>query len=146
MRLAVIAVLVAATAVPAAQPTDAKQQVLELEKEWVAAENKHDAATMRRILDEKFLATFGGNKPYDKSAFIKEETDGEVDPTASQILTDQTVIIDHDTAVVVGTDTTSGTESGVAYTEVLRYTATYVRREGRWLALAEHIVHVPKEK
>jgi hypothetical protein len=29
-------------------PADAKQQVLDLGKEWVAAEVKHDAATLRR--------------------------------------------------------------------------------------------------
>jgi hypothetical protein len=29
-------------------PADAKQRVLDLGKEWVAAEVKHDAATLRR--------------------------------------------------------------------------------------------------
>jgi len=45
---------------------DAKQQVLDLGKEWVAAEVKHDAAALRRILDDKFVASFGVKKPYDK--------------------------------------------------------------------------------
>src|SRR5262249_39753798 len=93
---------------------DAKQQVLDLEREWVDAEIKHDVAALRRILDDKFLASFGAEKPYDKEAFIKEIVSGDVDPTESQTLTDRTVIIDRDTAVVVGTDTERGTRNGVA--------------------------------
>jgi hypothetical protein len=126
--------------------SDAKQQVLDLGKEWVAAEVKHDAATLRRILDDKFIASFGVKEPYDKETFIKHIVTGDVDPTESQTLTDETVIIDQDTAVVVGTDTARGTYNGSAYTVVYRYTVTYIRRHGQWLALAEHLVEVPQSK
>jgi len=47
-------------------------------------------------------------------AFIRLILTGEVDPTESQALTDQNVIVDHDTAVVVGIDTVRGTENGTA--------------------------------
>jgi hypothetical protein len=67
---------------------DAKQQVLDLENEWVAAEIKHDPATLRRILDDKFVATFGAGKRYDKEGFVKGIVGGDVDPTESQTLTD----------------------------------------------------------
>jgi hypothetical protein len=140
----------AATTAPknakALPPADAKQQVLDLEREWVEAENKHDAATLERILDSKFLASFGANQPRDKETFIKHITSGDVDATQSQTLTDETVILDRDTAVVVGTDTVRGTENGSAYTAAYRYTVTYIHRNGRWVALAEHLVAVPKAK
>jgi len=125
---------------------DATQQVLDLEKVWVAAEVRHDAATLQRILDDKFLATFGGGRTYDKVAFIKAVTDGAADPTESQTLTDEKVIVDDDTVVVVGTDTYQGTEDGVLSTKVYRYTVTYVHRHGRWVALAEHLARVPPAK
>jgi hypothetical protein len=127
-------------------PADAKQQVLDLGKEWVAAEVKHDATTLQRILDDKFVASFGAGKPYDKDAFIKAVTNGDVDPTESQTLTDETVIVDRDTAVVVGTDTLRGTEKGALQTVVYRYTVTYIRRNGQWVALAEHLVQAPQAK
>ena len=127
-------------------PADAKQQVLDLGKEWVAAEVKHDAMTLQRILDDKFLASFGAAKPYDKDAFIKAVTNGDVDPTESETLTDETVIIDRDTAVVVGTDTVRGTEKGALQTVVYRYTVTYIRRNGQWVALAEHLVEASQAK
>jgi ketosteroid isomerase-like protein len=125
---------------------DARQQVLDLDKEWAAAETKHDAVTLDRILDEKFLVTFGSKKPYNKAASIKAITEGEVDPTESQTLTDASVIVDGDTAVIVATDTLRGTKNGAAYMEVARYTVTYVHRHGRWRALAEHLVFVPQAK
>jgi len=133
------------TSPQAAPPTAARQQLLDLEKEWAAAEDKYDPTVLRRILDERFVATFGAAKTYDKEAFIKLFA-GDVDPTASQTLTYEAVIIDGDTAVLVGTDTAHGTRDGAAYTAVYRYTVTYIRRQGRWLALAEHIVKVPQAK
>lgn len=122
---------------------DAKQQLLDLEEEWIRAEHSHDAAALRRILADKFVATFGTAKLYDKDSFIKDTVQGDIDPTESQKLTDRTVILDGDTAIVVGTDTERGTRKGVAYTAVGRYTATYIHRDGRWIALAEHFVEIP---
>ena len=56
------------------------------------------------------------------SIFIKQIVSGNVDPTESQTLTDETLIIDDDTAVVVGTDHRArnrrGTDKGAAYTVV----------------------------
>lgn len=123
-----------------------KKQVLDLEREWVDAELKHDETTLRRIIDDKFLVSFGPNKPQDKETFIKHLMSGDVDPTETQVLTDQTVIVDNDTAVVVGTDTLHGTRKGVAYILVARYTATYIHRKEQWVALAEHLVQVPQAK
>ena len=90
--------------------------------------------------------SFDAEKPQDKEAFIKQEVSGDVDPTESQTLSDERVVIDQDTAVEVGTDTARGTEKGAAYTVVYRYTVTYIRRHGQWLALAEHLVQVPQPK
>lgn len=125
---------------------DARQQVLELEKQWVAAEARHDAASLRRILDDKFIVSYGTRPPYNKDVFIQHETSGEVDPTASQTLTDETVVVDQDTAIVVGTDTMQWTRDSVKHTAVARYTTVYIRRRGEWVALAEHLVDVPQPK
>lgn len=140
------AVAKAPTANTAFADVDAKQQILDLEQVWVTAEHNHDAARLRRILDNKFVATFGGEKPMDKEAFIKVTVRGDVDSTESQTLADRNVIIDQDTAVSVGTDTESGTNKGKAYTAVARYTVTYIRRNGQWVALAEHLAEVPQAK
>ncbi|HZQ41370.1 MAG TPA: nuclear transport factor 2 family protein, partial [Rhizomicrobium sp.] len=106
-------------------------------------ENKHDAAALGGILDGNFISTFAANKPRGKAEFIKGIVAGPIDPTQSQSLTDVSVVIEGDTAVTVGTDTFhSATKPPLA----LRYTITYVRKGGRWLALGEHIVTIPSGK
>ena len=127
-------------------PAAARNQLLELENDWVAAEDKHDEAALRRILDDKFVATFGADRTADKEAFIREILATPVDPTHSQTLNHEIVIIDRDTAVLVSTDTERGTRHGVAYTAVARFTVTYIQRHGRWLALAEQAVMLPPAK
>jgi len=68
---------------------------------------------------DEFLSSFGVRKPpSDKEAFIKSMTSGPVDATAFQTLSEDTVIVDHETAVVIGTDTVRGTEKGATVTEV----------------------------
>lgn len=131
----------------AAAEARARQELLAIEKQWTTAEDKHDAATLGRILDDQFVLTFGTSAPpRDKAGFIQQMMSGEIDPTASQSLTDPTVVIAGDTAIVVATDTMHGTDKGRAYSAVFRYTATYIRRNGQWVALAEHIVRAPQRK
>jgi Domain of unknown function (DUF4440) len=96
----------------AASAEDDKKQVLNLEDAWVVAENKQDVTTLQRVLDDKFVSSSGAKKPVDKQAFIREIVSGDVDPSASQILSERSVILDGDTAVVVGTDTASGVDGG----------------------------------
>jgi ketosteroid isomerase-like protein len=121
-------------------PPDARQQVLDATRAWTAAEDKHDAVALGRILDDKFISTPGSGGPVDKETFIKKITAGAVDPTQSQSLTDETVVIDGDTAVAVGTDIFHSANKAPLR---LRYTITYVHRQARWLALGEHVVVIP---
>ena len=63
-----------ATPVDASQ-AKAREEVLRLEREWATAEDKHDEATLRRILDEKFVVTFGSKKPpYDKEGLSRHSS------------------------------------------------------------------------
>ena len=133
--------------IPPSPDSKATQQVMDLEQVWSDAENRHDSATLRSILDDKFVFTMGGDgKIYDKDAFIAGNVRGVPDPTRTQTLTNRTVIINGDTAVSMGTDTERGTRSGNSFTEVARYTVTYVRRDDRWIAVAEHMDEVPVGK
>lgn len=123
-----------------ASSAEAEQQLLKLEGEWTAAEIKRDVTKLRQILDDKFVFTFGAGEAIDKEGFIKIVVGDETDVILSQDLTDKTVRVDGDTAVVVETDTVQGTDKGEPYTQVLRITTTYIKRKGHWLALAEHMV------
>ena len=135
-----IAALSSAAQAQSAAEAEAKQQVMTLLRDWVTAENEHDVAALQRILNDKFITTSGAGAPHDKDYFIKALTKGKADPAQSQSLTDESVVVDGDTAVVVGTDTFHRTDGAKPDGLALRYTITFVRRNARWTALAEHIV------
>jgi ketosteroid isomerase-like protein len=145
MRQLLILALVsmAVSSAQAAPPADAKAGAMALLRDWVKAENEHDAAALDRILDDQFISTFEAGKPTRKAAFIKSLTKGKADPAQSQSLTDETVVVDGDTAILVGNDTFHRTDGAAPDGLALRYTITCVRKDGRWVALAEHIVKIP---
>ncbi|HEY5071617.1 MAG TPA: nuclear transport factor 2 family protein [Caulobacteraceae bacterium] len=115
----------------------AKAQLAALEREWVGAEVNRDPAPLVRILDDQFVCTFLTSKPVGKSDFIRLVT--RPGPTESQDISDETVIVIGDTAVIVETDTARGVRDGTPYTNTLRVTVTYIQRHGHWRALAEHL-------
>ena len=76
-----------------------EKALLKLEREWVDAEARHDVVALQSILDDRFVSTFGAGKLLDKAAFIEDVTDGAIDPTQSQQLSERTVVLAGDTAV-----------------------------------------------
>ena len=120
--------------------TPAEQAVLKVDREWADALTAQDGAALRRVLNDRFVATFGAAKPLDKAGFIKLILSGERDLTTTQDFSDRTLIVDGDTAVLVETDTLHQTKSGHLSTAVYRMTLTYIKRGGHWTALAEHLV------
>src|SRR5882672_7228509 len=127
--------------IPATPVTD-EQQLITLEQEWTRAEAKHDITALERILDPQFVCTFGTGKLLDRQAFIQAITEGPIDPTVTQTLTDRTIVINGDTAILVDTDTIRGIQDGQPMEHVYRLTTTYIRRNGHWRALAEQMVRV----
>jgi ketosteroid isomerase-like protein len=143
LAVCVIACGVPAEARGASGPDEAKEQASQMLRDWVTAENDHDAAALERILDDQFISTYGAGKPTRKKAFIASLTKGKADPQQTQSLTDETVVVDGDTAILVGTDTFHRTDHAEPDGLALRYTITCIRKNGRWVALAEHIVKLP---
>ncbi len=124
--------------------SQAEKEILGLCQAWDTAENSKDAKTLRRILDDRFVATIGSGKTIHKEAYIRAAIgDGTVDASASQTLADETVVVNRDTAVIVGINTGTGTDKGHSYRRAAKFTITWIWRGGRWLALAEHIVRMP---
>lgn len=81
---------------------DDEKQLLALERQWVDAEVKHDAAFLDRILDDRFIVIDSQGRTQDKAAFVATVLKSAM---ASQTLSDETVRIFGDTAIIFGTDT-----------------------------------------
>jgi STE24 endopeptidase len=122
---------------------DAEQQLRKLELEWTTAEIQRDAGALGRLLDERFLSTLGSAKPVGKAEYIRGAISPDSDPIVSQDLSDQSIVVAGDAAVVAELDTVHALRAGRPYSEVLRITTTYHKRDGRWVALAEHLVPAP---
>ena len=122
---------------------DTEQQLRKLELEWTTAEINRDASVLGRILDERFVSTFGADKPVGKPEFIRDAVSADAERIVSQDLSEQTFVVAGDSAAVAELDTVHGLRAGAPFTEVLRITTTYGKHDGRWVALAEHMVPVP---
>lgn len=128
---------------PTTDPTGVELEVIAVEQRWVAAEVRLDLPALQAVLDDRFIATFGTGKPITKEPYIQGFAGRAVDPAASQTLSARTIRIADDTAVTTGTDLAARTANGKVVTISYRYTATYIKRDGQWRALALHMVRLP---
>jgi hypothetical protein len=124
-------------ALAAGPQTDAEKAILKLDSDWADAEVRRDGAALERILDDRFIAIFGKAKPIDKQTFIKSILAEDPDKVVTQKLSDRSLIVDRDTAVLTEVDTETDVENGETKVATWRFTVTYIRRGGRWIALAE---------
>ena len=118
-----------------------EEQVAALEDEWLAAEVRHDEATLRRVIDDRYTVNLSNGTTSGKEQYIADILAGEM---ASASITERTVLVDGDTAVTFGTvnvvDPGEGADSAPRSS---RYTLVYVKRDGQWRALAFHISKRP---
>ena len=142
VRLSVCVLALIGTLSAVGAPLASEAQVRSAEQAWVHAEDQRDAKSLRQILDEKFIVTFGTDAPLNRDAFIKAVTSG-TDTDISQTLSDQIVRVYRDTAVSTGIDTVRAVTNGKPHIRRYRYTATYIKRAGRWVALGEQMVRIP---
>jgi hypothetical protein len=111
-----------------------EQQVIATESEWVQAEVHRDAAMLDRVLDDRFLVNSSTGKLSDKPTVIADVLGWKMN---SQTITDRTVLIDGDTAIVFGTaNFTFAVDGQDDEVSAGRHTTTYIKRDGHWRALA----------
>ena len=114
-----------------------EQQVLAVEDAWVNAEIGRDEATLRRVLDDRFTLNHGNGTTTGKEEVIAGVLGWKL---ITETITERSVLVDGDTAVVFGTANfvfpAEGADDGKS---AGRYTAVYVRRDGAWRALALHM-------
>jgi hypothetical protein len=140
---AIIAALLAVSTVRAAadgsevKAQSDEQQVIAIETAWVDAEVQRDDAVLDRVLDDRFLVNSGKGVPRNKASVIADVRGWTL---VAETITDRTVLVDGDTAIVFGTASfrfaVDGKDDEVS---AARYTTTYVKRDGRWRALALHM-------
>jgi len=109
-------------------------RVLAVEDAYVAAELARDEAALRRLVDDRFVFNAGDGTTSDKEALIESILAKHM---VGQTLSERSVLVEDHVALVFGTTELRFAAPGELETQSqLRYTSTYVRREGAWRLLA----------
>jgi ketosteroid isomerase-like protein len=120
------------TIAPVQQPQE--QRVLATEDEYVAAEVNRDEPTLRRLVDDRFVYNSSKGTTSGKEELVKNVLEMTM---TRQTLTERSVLMEGDVAFIFGTTelrfAVPGKEDAVS---TLRYTSTWVKRQGEWRMLA----------
>lgn len=120
-----------------ARETAEEQQVLAVEDEYIAAEVSRDEAALRRLVDDRFVLNSSDGSTSGKEELIDAVLSMKM---VGQTTRERTVLIEGNIAVIFGTaDIRFATAEGTEKVSALRYTSTYVNRDGQWRMLALHM-------
>jgi ketosteroid isomerase-like protein len=111
-----------------------EQRVRGAEDEYIAAEVTRDEAALRRLVDDRFAFNSSKGTTIGKEDFIQSVLKLAM---VGQTVRERSVLIEGDVALIFGTAelrfADPGNEESV---QSLRYTSTYVKRQGQWRMLA----------
>lgn len=131
--LAVWAFPVPAQTKPATQT--AEQAVLQITRDWLSAEERHDRPTLQRIIADDFEGTSPmGNTVFKDDVMPREGSPGGISMTTSEMK----ARVFGDTAVVTARGVQKAGEK-----RDLRFTVVFVKRENDWKMVAGHLSAVP---
>jgi ketosteroid isomerase-like protein len=118
----------------ASGPQAEEQRVIATEDEYVAAEVSRDEATLRRLIDDKFVFNSSQGTTSGKEELIQSVLKMAM---VGQTVRERSVLIEGDIAFTFGTADLRFASPGKAEsTSSLRYTSAYVKRQGQWRMLA----------
>jgi ketosteroid isomerase-like protein len=137
-------VLSATVPIQARQPkaeSDAEisQTLQSIEQAWLNAEKNHDVAAFEKIVADDWIAITPEGKSQTKAERAAEIKAGHID---SATLDDMKVRVFGDTAVVTGTDNEVSSEDGKKSSNHYVWTDVFVKRNGKWLAVASQTAQI----
>ncbi len=126
-----------AEATPGSSLAAEEAAVIRAEDDWIRAEINNDEATLRRVIDDRFVLNSNDGTTSGKEDLIESALNWNM---TGQKITERTVLVDGDTAVIFGTNEMQfASTDGEETVPLLRYTSTYVKRGEQWRAIALHM-------
>jgi hypothetical protein len=130
-----LAVLAGGSPGTAAPGDGAEQAIIQMEKDWAEAAMKHDASPLERIIADDWIGINWDGAKGTKAEVIADVKTGNL--KVDSITFDPiTVRFFGDTAVATGGDTEKSQYKGKDSSGHLLWTDVYVKRNGRWQAVA----------
>ena len=115
---------------------DSEQAVLQLEREFLAAVLRADAAAIAPMLAEEFYFVGSDGAVQDKAAFVAPIRSGDLKMLATD-MRDLTVHVSRpDLVVMTYRSTDRGVFKGAEFSGDFRWTDVVVKRNGRWQFLS----------
>ena len=118
--------------------------MLKLSKEYDEATTRGDSSVLERILADEYLYISSNGGVFNKADAVKFSKSGEVKIESGRS-DDVQVRGFGDTIVVTGRWTSKGTNKGKSFSDVDRYTSVYVKRNGRWQIVSDHVSSIPQK-
>lgn len=115
----------------------------DMEHQWSESIKNRDKETLNRILDDRFVFTDDEGSVYGKSQYVEVVMNAikvesySTDDVSARVFGDTGVV----TGRWTGKVTVEGKDAGGAFT----YTDTFVRRLGRWRAIASQYGRIPRK-
>jgi ketosteroid isomerase-like protein len=125
-----------------AQAGGVEQQLKQMEDDWQKATRTKDAATLRRIIAEDWVATDDQGKALNREQYLSQTT-ANPDVIQSNENFEMQVRVYGNTAVVTGGLTVRGTRNGTAFIDTYRWTDVFVKRGGHWQAVVSQWAKLP---
>ena len=120
---------------------NAGQSLRVAEHQWTEAFKNRDKDALNRILDDRFVFTDDKGQVFSKTEYIDAAM--QAIKVESYSLDDMTVRVFGDSAVVAGRWAGKLTINGKDASGAFRYTDTFVKRLGRWRAVASQETRMP---
>lgn len=114
-----------------------EEQVLAAEDAYVAAEIAADEAALRRLVDDRFVMNSADGTTSGKDDLIRTVLGMNM---TGQTISERSVMVEGDMAIIFGTtELRLQPPGGAEQVATLRYTSSYVKRDGEWRMLALHM-------
>jgi ketosteroid isomerase-like protein len=112
---------------------DISQTLQAMERNWLNAEKNHDTATFDKLVADDWIAITPDGKRQTKAERAAEIKSSDLD---SVTMGDMKVRVFGDAAVVTGSDDEITMKDGKKSTDHYVWTDVFVKRNGKWLAVA----------
>ncbi len=137
LAMALSGILAAAQTEKQAGARGTTQALIDLENKWVDALVKGDSATPDSVFADTYVDTDEHSQGSDKQAVLAVVKSGDLKLKSIRV-SDMRVDEYGDAAVVTGSAEQAGNSKGQQVAAKILFTDTFVRRNGKWRAVASH--------
>ena len=135
-----IAIMSLLTVAFAADPKT-EAALTQMEKDWAQAMVKNDEATLNRVMADDWSLTTPDGTVQTRAEALADLKSGNMKFDATEV-DDIKVRVFGDTAVVTGHSRDKSTYKGKDVSGEYRFTDVFVKRNGKWQAVATHVTAV----